>query len=109
MAAAHFFCKKIQVWAIAFFLMFWLWLECPIPNAQAAICRLFGNSQVCIIEIKRSAKYYWQYRVVLQIDGEQRPREIYNCRDRIRIASSGQFQKFQENGIGDLICNLWKR
>lgn len=79
------------------------------PSAEAAICRQLGEQQICIVDIQRSAKYYWQYRVSVTVDNQLRPREIYNCRDRVRISERGDRIAFQDEGIGDLICRLVQR
>ncbi|MFP4008258.1 MAG: hypothetical protein ACLFV6_09685 [Spirulinaceae cyanobacterium] len=80
----------------------------PQP-VEGGICRQLGQQQVCIVDIQRSAKYYWQYRVTLEVDGQVRPREIYNCRDRVRISSQGDRIAFQDQSFGDLICRLVQR
>ena len=95
--------------AIACFIALLLSFSLKASPAQGAICRQLGEQQVCIVDIRRSAKYYWQYRVTLEVDGQTRPREIYNCRDRVRISSQGDRKVFQDQGLGDLICSLVQR
>lgn len=101
--------RKMRGFAIALLGLIGLNLLLPIQSAQAAICRHLGDKEVCIVEIRRSAKYYWRYRVTLSVDGKQRDREIYNCRDRLRISAQGDRIPFQSPGIGDLVCNLTRR
>ncbi|MBF2007740.1 hypothetical protein ACF3DV_19765 [Chlorogloeopsis fritschii PCC 9212] len=74
--------------------------------AQAFTCRNFNNHSICIINIKRSAKYHWEYRADISIDGVKRPTEVYNCRDRLRVRKNGTIVPFESNGAGELICNL---
>ena len=50
------------------------------PTAEAAYCRDIAGKQVCVLKLKRSAKYYWEYRAKLRIDGKKVTR-FYNCRD----------------------------
>lgn len=44
------------------------------------LCRPLAGQQVCIETIKRSAKYFWEYRVVVSIDGDHQPLKRYDCR-----------------------------
>jgi hypothetical protein len=80
----------------------------PRP-ALAAVCRATQAHRVCIVSIKRSAKNYWEYRAAVQIDDVTRPLEIYNCRDRHRIRQDGRLVPFQPYGVGEVICNFFKR
>ncbi|MBD2107754.1 hypothetical protein [Nodosilinea sp. FACHB-13] len=51
------------------------------PKSSASVfCRDLEGQQVCIETIKRSAKYAWEYRVVVSIDGKSRPVKRYDCR-----------------------------
>lgn len=77
--------------------------------ASAAICRQYQDHQICILTIKRSAKYYWEYRAAVRIDGETRPVEKYNCRHKVRVKSDNLVVPFETDGAGELICNLVKR
>ncbi|MCT7985612.1 hypothetical protein NG796_20270 [Laspinema sp. A4] len=76
--------------------------------AQALVCRTLGDRSVCIVQIQRSAKYHWEYRVALRLDGVDQPLERYNCRDRIRVQGNGTRVSFEPDGVGDLICRLLK-
>ncbi|MGP1386099.1 MAG: hypothetical protein ACTS2F_21250 [Thainema sp.] len=77
------------------------------PAAQALnYCRTVGEHEVCLLDVKRSAKNYWEYRAVVSVDGKQRPLEIYNCRQRIRIREDGTVVPFEAQGAGVLICKL---
>jgi hypothetical protein len=75
--------------------------------AEALVCRTLGDRSVCILRIQRSAKYHWEYRVALRIDGVEQPQERYNCRSRIRIQGNGTPVSFDEDeGFGEMICRL---
>ena len=74
--------------------------------AEAAFCRNYNNRSICILSIQRSAKYYWEYRVAVSVDGVERPIEIYNCRDRTILSKDGNIAPFKPHGAGELICNL---
>jgi hypothetical protein len=77
--------------------------------ALASICRNINGHQICILDIKRSAKNYWEYRASVSIDDEKKPIEIYNCRDRILIQADGSIVPLASNNPGELICTLLKR
>jgi hypothetical protein len=51
------------------------------PESSASVlCGNLEGQQVCIETIKRSAKYNWEYRVVVSVDGKSRPVKRYDCR-----------------------------
>lgn len=77
--------------------------------AEASFCRNSNGHSICILSIKRSAKNYWEYRVAISIDGAEKPMEVYNCRDRIKIDQEGNIVPFQANGPGEIICSFFKR
>lgn len=78
-----------------------------IPNSvQASICRNYDGDLTCILTIKRSAKYHWQYRASVSINGKKTPIEIYNCREKIKTKKNGKRVPFDEKGAGKLICTI---
>lgn len=72
---------------------------------EAALCRSVDSHQVCVIKIKRSAKYYWEYRTVVTVDGGKKALEIYNCRDRTVTIKNKYPIRLKPNSIGELICS----
>jgi hypothetical protein len=93
---------------IAFLLFLLLWLAMPLP-AEAAFCRHSKSHDICILDIKRSAKNYWEYRAAVKVDEVERPIEVYNCRDRTRTRQDGIVVPFEPNGAGEVICQLFKQ
>lgn len=83
-----------------------IWVKGPSAAIAAPVCRTTPDHEVCILSIKRSAKYHWQYRAAVSLDGIKRPVERYNCRRRVRIRRDGKTVPFQNNGAGDVICQL---
>ena len=77
--------------------------------AEASFCRPSHNRTICILSIQRSAKYHWEYRAAVSIDGKERPMEVYNCRDRIKIQPDGTLVSFESHGAGELICSFFKK
>lgn len=90
--------KPIIILLLAFAL-----LLLRVLPAEAAFCRTTAEHRICILEIKRSAKNYWEYRAAISIDGQTRPIEVYNCRERVRVLANGVVP-FVANGAGELIC-----
>jgi hypothetical protein len=93
---------------IAVLLGFTLFLLSALP-AEAALCRRTAERTLCIMEIKRSAKNFWEYRAIVSVDGKTRPIELYNCRDLVRVRADGRVVPFTESGAGELICRALNR
>lgn len=95
---------KCVVFVLLLISFFWITLP-----AQASICRNYGGQQICIVDIKRSAKKYWEYRAIVSIDGVKKPLEIYNCRSRSTVKKDGAVVMFGENDPGQLICSFFRQ
>lgn len=80
----------------------------PRP-AFAAVCRTVNGHQICILDIKRSAKKYWEYRVTASIDGITQPNKIYECRDRIKILPNGTVVRFGNEDVAEVVCSVFRR
>ncbi|MFH7026068.1 MAG: hypothetical protein ACHBN1_11850 [Heteroscytonema crispum UTEX LB 1556] len=93
---------------LALLVIFTLCFSVALP-AEAFVCRNYSDRQICIFDIKRSAKNYWEYRAIISVDGVKRPIEIYNCRDRVKIESDGTISPFANNDPGELICSFFKK
>lgn|GEM_PF-533015 len=93
---------------IAWLLLLVLTLTGAHP-ALAAFCQQSKDHQICILTIERSAKYYWEYRAVVSVDGVKQPIEIYNCRDRLKIQKDRTTVPFEPQGAGELICRFFKQ
>lgn len=76
--------------------------------AHAVFCSQQGDRRVCILQIKRSAKNYWEYRAKVSINGTVRPTEVYNCRDRLRTEKNGRVVPFIPHGAGEYICSFFQ-
>ncbi|AFY37498.1 hypothetical protein Lepto7376_1131 [[Leptolyngbya] sp. PCC 7376] len=89
------------VWGIviAFGLMF-----CSAAPAIAVQCQTIGDQEICLVSVKRSAKYYWQYRAVLKINGKQHPSERFDCHPRnTKTQGDRQSLKDQKHAF---VCNI---
>jgi hypothetical protein len=88
-------------------LALWLCLVIAVP-AEAATCKNYHDRKICILNIKRSAKYPWEYRVVVSVDDIKRPLEVYDCRDRLRVQPDGHIIPFSKDETGTFICSFFK-
>ncbi|MEA5576867.1 hypothetical protein [Anabaena sp. UHCC 0451] len=79
----------------------------PFP-ALAIVCHHYDGHEICILNIKRSAKKYWEYRASMSIDGVKTPVEIYNCRGKFKVNKDGTVSQFTENSSGKMICSFFK-
>lgn len=77
--------------------------------AQASPCRSLKGQSVCILDIQRSAKNHWEYRLKIKIDQITQPVAIYNCRDRFSQTLDGEKLPFAPQGVGDWVCHLLEK
>ncbi|MBK1987159.1 hypothetical protein A0J48_006340 [Sphaerospermopsis aphanizomenoides BCCUSP55] len=91
---------------ILLFLIFYFSFSSP---ALATVCKNYEGHKICILNIKRSAKKYWEYRAAVSVDAVKTPVEIYNCRGKFRVNKDGTVSQFTENSPGEMICNFFKK
>ncbi len=84
------------------------WLLVIYP-ARAEFCRQVDGHQICILNIKRSAKNYWQYQATAKIDGIEKPTASYDCRSRSITDLDGNQSLFRSRLDSKLICSLYRR
>lgn len=84
-----------------------LWLGSVTP-ARADFCRQVDNQRICILDIKRSAKNYWQYQAMVSIDGIEQPAASYDCRDRLITDPDGNMSSFRSRKDGKIVCSLYR-
>lgn len=84
-----------------------LWLVSVTP-ARADFCRQVDNQRICILDIKRSAKNYWQYQAMVSIDGVEQPAASYDCRDRLITDPDGNMSSFRSRKDGKIVCSLYR-
>ena len=91
----------ILLFVLAFFVI--------IPRAEANTCKFWSGHQVCVVQIKRSAKYYWEYRTILSVDGTKQPEIVYNCRNSYYFnpEKNKVFFKNNKNDLGNFVCDLF--
>ncbi len=78
-------------------------------SAYAATCRSMSQAMVCLVDVKRSAKYHWEYRVRISVDGVQQPMVRYNCRERTQTQPDGTTIAITDNSVADWVCRLVHR
>lgn len=60
----------------------------PSVPVYGMTCRTYGTEEICLVSIKRSAKYHWEYRAVLQINGQKQAQKLFDCRHNLEGANS---------------------
>lgn len=96
-----------KLFTVVVAILYWWWAVAT--PALAAPCYYLNNNQICLEKIKRSAKNYWEYRIVVSVDGVKQPQATYNCRSRTKIKSDRTVEDFQPNGFGEFICSKFKQ
>jgi hypothetical protein len=96
--------RHCLIWIVGI-LVLWLW---PL-SAQAATCSVVDGQSVCIHNLQRSAKNYWEYRVQFKIAGIVQPIEIYDCLNRRKSTISGHWEPLVGNSQDALACRLFRR
>ncbi|MEG4320776.1 MULTISPECIES: hypothetical protein [unclassified Microcoleus] len=82
---------------------------CIALPAEASVCRNYQGREICIVDIKRSAKNYWEYRVILSVDGVKQPLKVYNCRSHSTVKQDGTVSAFGENNHGEFVCRFFNK
>lgn len=95
--------------AIALVIALACWGWAAPPAGAMATCRQANGHEVCIQRIKRSAKRYWEYKARVSVDGKQRPMELYDCRDRLRLPADGTIVPYWQDEAVDVVCALFRR
>ncbi len=96
-------------WSLFWGLFLSLVLIFPQNPVLADICRSQDGHHWCLDAVKRSAKYPWEYRASLRIDGVlQADSILYNCRDWVKIGTDGYANPFEVNGLGKKLCRALK-
>jgi hypothetical protein len=85
-----------------------LWLTSAEP-VRAEFCRQADGHRICIVSIKRSAKNFWQYQAIVNIDGIDRPSASYDCRARLITEADGNTASFRSRQDGKIVCSLYRR
>ncbi len=89
------------IFLLLFITLIHLFLISPVT---ASTCRNYDPDLICILNIKRSAKYYWRYGVEISKNGIKQPMTVYDCRQHIKIEKNGSIIPFSQNGIENFIC-----
>ena len=89
------------------------------PIANAATCQEIRGKQVCLLKLKRSAKYYYEYRATISIDGRKQPERFYDCRDLNKSSTRRDRYYTEPNGtkvyfrkddpLAKSVCRLYKK
>jgi hypothetical protein len=90
-----------------------LWIVGIALPATAAQCQSIAGQEVCVLNLRRSAKHYWEYWTLLSIDGVKQPERIYDCRVFAKGRSPNippelTAETVKVESIGSLVCRLYK-
>ena len=101
-------------WMITALLFALVWMAgMALPAIAAAQCQTVAGQEVCILNLRRSAKNYWEYWALLSIDGEKQPERVYDCRVFARERSRNippelSAETVKVESIGSLVCRLYR-
>lgn len=84
-----------------------IWCVSVAP-ARAEFCRQVEGHRICIVDIKRSAKNYWQYQAVVSNDGIAELSASYDCRERLIIDLNGKVSSFRARKDAKFVCSLYR-
>jgi hypothetical protein len=84
-----------------------IWCVSVAP-AHAEFCRQVEGHRICIVDIKRSAKNYWQYQAVVSNDGILDSAASYDCRERLITDSNGKVSSFRARKDAKFVCSLYR-
>jgi hypothetical protein len=95
------------------FLLALVWTAGMALPAVAAQCQTVASQEVCVLNLRRSAKNYWEYWAQLSINGVKQPERVYDCRvfakERSRnIPSELSAETVKSESIGSLVCRLYR-
>jgi hypothetical protein len=94
-------------WWLMAVLAFSCCLSWPATAQAKSRCQQINGQTVCLQSIKRSAKYHWEYRVVVSIDGKVRATKRYDCHQppaKIKPSLPPEIQR--EKAIQQFVCGL---
>ena len=68
--------RRILIGMVAVVALVVVW---PYPAMAAVKCQTVAGQRLCLESVKRSAKYFWQYRAVVSVAGRPQPEAVYHC------------------------------
>jgi hypothetical protein len=92
-----------------------IWFVGMALPATAAQCQSIAGQEVCILNLRRSAKHYWEYWAQLSLNGVKQPERTYDCRVFAREKSSRMgvpleltAETVKVESIGGMVCRLYR-
>ena len=98
--------RGVLCWGLLGLLLVSGLLTAPVAMA-APLCRSVAEHQICVLKITRSAKYYWEYRAVVEVDGKRRAMARYNCRTHEYVRRDGE--RLLDDVATEVICGFFKQ
>ncbi len=94
---------------------FWLATQQPLiaKTCQKTFSQNASGQPICLLQIKRSAKNYWEYRVALKIGDRPKVTRIYDCRqhsywqaDKAQVTTQNLIEQDQ---LEKYVCRLYQK
>jgi hypothetical protein len=90
-----------------------LWAAGIARPATAAQCQSIAGQEICVLNLRRSAKHYWEYWAQLSVNGVKQPERTYDCRVFTKGRSPNippelTAETVKVESIGSLVCRLYR-
>jgi hypothetical protein len=105
--------SRIQQRVVIALLLALIWVVGLALPAIAVQCQSIAGQEVCILNLRRSAKHYWEYWAQLSINGVNQPDRVYDCRVFAKerspyIPPELSAETVKVESIGSLVCRLYR-
>jgi hypothetical protein len=105
--------SRIQQRVVIALLLALIWVVALALPAIAVQCQSIAGQEVCILNLRRSAKHYWEYWAQLSVNGVKQPDRVYDCRVFAKerspyIPPELSAETVKVESIGSLVCRLYR-
>ncbi len=105
--------SRIQQRVVIALLLALIWVVGLALPAIAVQCQSIAGQEVCILNLRRSAKHYWEYWAQLSVNGVKQPDRVYDCRVFAKerspyIPPELSAETVKVESIGSLVCRLYR-
>jgi hypothetical protein len=105
--------SRIQQRVVIALLLALIWVVGLALPAIAVQCQSIAGQEVCILNLRRSAKHYWEYWAQLSVNGVKQPDRVYDCRVFAKersfyVPPELSAETVKVESIGSLVCRLYR-
>lgn len=105
--------SRIQQRVVIALLLALIWVVGLALPAIAVQCQSVAGQEVCILNLRRSAKHYWEYWAQLSVNGVKQPDRVYDCRVFAKerspyIPPELSAETVKVESVGSLVCRLYR-